>query len=149
MLLILFKLAGLFTAAALGIFIFSLIRMRKEKTPTYKMLAAATGIYLAVLTAFFGWRITDVTMTPKAIPNADGTLLFEGHRYATDNFDEFPYGNGLKQVALVRYSADPKIEDYISDIFFPSRLYLEGNDAEKKVLWERGLMLEVKYKRVD
>lgn len=149
LLLILFLFAGIFTIAVLGIFLFSFIRLKKSKTTTYKALAAVTGTYLIILTVFFLWRVTDITRYPKAIPNNDGTLIFEGNRYIADNFDEFPYGKNIKKVATVEYSTDSKAIDLINSIFFPSRLYSESDDLEKRVLWERGLMLEVKYRKID
>ncbi|NPV90908.1 MAG: hypothetical protein HPY50_09060 [Firmicutes bacterium] len=149
LLLILFLFAGIFTIAVLGIFLFSFIQLRKSKTAAYKAIAAVTGAYIIVLTAFFAWRIADITLSPKAIPYDDGTLVFEGHRYIVDSFDEFPYGKDIKKVALVEYPTDSKVINFINNAFFPSRLYLEGNDFEKQVLWERGLMLELKYRRVD
>ena len=148
-LLILFLFAGIFTIAVLGIFLFSFIQLIKSKSSAYKVLAVITGTYLIILTAFFTWRIAGIALYPKAIPDGSGTLVFEGHRYVADNFDTFPYGKNIKKVATVEYSTDSKAIDFINNIFFPSRLYLESGDFEKKVLWERGLMLEVKYIKID
>ena len=149
LLLILFLFAGIFTIAVLGIFLFSFIRFKKSKTTTYKVLVAVTGAYLIIVTVFFSWRITDMTIYPKVIPNSDGTLIFEGNHYIADNFDEFPYGKNIKRIATVEYSTDSKAIDFANSNFFPSRLFFESGDFEKKVLCERALMLELKYKKID
>lgn len=140
--------AGIITIAVFGVFLFSVIRLKKTKATVYKVFSILTGAYLACVFAFFAWRVSDVALTEKAIPSGDG-VVFEGRRYVLDSYDEYPYGEGLKKVALVAYSSDSKVLDFIGDIFFPTRLYIQSNDTEKNVLWERGLMLEAKYKRVD
>ncbi len=147
--LILLLFAVAFTIAVLGVFVFSVVRLKKSKAPVYKVFAILTGAYLFCVFAFFAWRIGDVALSPKAIPSGEGTLVFEGRRYVSDSYDEYPYGEDLKKVGLVAYSSDSKALDFIGDLLFPTRLYIQSNDAEKNVLWERGLMLEAKYKKAD
>lgn len=149
MLLILVLFAGMMTLAALGILVFSAVRLKATKQRIYKILSIVCGAYLFCIVALFVWRIADVAFSPRAIVSADGSLVLDGERYILDSYDEFPYGEDLKQVAIVAYSSDSKGADLFGDIFFPSRLYVQSNDVEKNVLWERGLMLELKYKKVD
>lgn len=135
---------------ALGIFIFSIVRLRKFKKTHLKVLAAVTGAYLLIVISFFAWRIGDITLSPKVVYNDDKAIIFEGHHYIGANFDadEFPYGN-MRKVALLEYPSDSRVTDFINNVFFPINLYVENDDLDKDALWEKGLMLERKYTRVD
>ena len=95
------------------------------------------------------WRVGGIVLAPKAVQQGDGTLVFEGHRYAADPIDALPYGPGLEEVAIVEYPSDSTVVDVLNTALFPSRLYVERDAPDRDVLWERGLMLEVKYARVD
>ena len=147
--LILLLFAGVFTIVVLGVFVISVVRLKKAKATVYKVFAILTGTFLFCVFAFFAWRIADVALSPKATPSGEGTLVFEGRRYVSDSYTEYPYGEDLQKVGLVAYSSDSNALDFIGDIFFPTRLYIQADDTEKDVLWERGLMLETKYKKAD
>ncbi|KPU45021.1 hypothetical protein OXPF_14990 [Oxobacter pfennigii] len=135
----------IFTLYAAVIFIFSLNGLRKSKETIYKVLASLTWAYLLFAAVF----LINTALTPKVIPNSDSSFTFEGHQYAVENFGEFPDRKDLKKVAFVIYPSDSKLEEFISSLLFPSRLYIVKNDTEKDVLWEVGLMLEVKYKKME
>jgi hypothetical protein len=149
MLLVLLKGAVVLGLACLATCVLSLVGLRRTGNRTLKVVAAVTGGCMALAVALLAWRVGGIALAPKAVQQGDGTLVFEGHRYAVDRFDAFPYGQGLEQVAIVEYPSDSTVEDVLNAVLFPSRLYVERDASDRDELWERGLMLELKYTRVD
>jgi len=149
MLLVLLKGAVVLGLACLATCVLSLVGLRRTGNRTLKVVAAVTGGCMALAVALLAWRVGGIALAPKAVQQGDGTLVFEGHRYAADPFDAFPYGPGLEEVAIVEYPSDSAVVDVLNAVLFPSRLYVERDASDRDELWERGLMLELKYTRVD
>ncbi len=149
LLLILIAVAGCFGLAVIGVFLYSMRMLKRSGGTVFKVLAAVTGGILLLVVLVVVWRAADVAFSPKAVLDENDSFVFEGHTYVLDNFDEFPYDRDLKPVALVRYPSESGLVGFLSDMLFPSRLYREQDAADMTVLWERGLMLESKYRRTD
>lgn len=125
-----------------------LLKYRRILTKTKKIMACFALLGFLFIGGFFSWRFTEIAIYPHIYINSL-SFGWKGSQYTSSHSffpDDMPPSKQLKPAAYIKNPNFTGAETLLQFVFFPDRLYEVKNQPD--VLWEIGLMDEMKYDRV-